>query len=358
MSDIGQNARSSGIINTTMQGQVFKIHSDFYYVKSDNEDLILECKLREVLKKQKLKIKVGDFVETDKGGAIKKLLKRKNTLERPCISNLDMVAVVSSLMEPDIDYIQLNRYLIFLKYHKIPVLLCFNKDDLMNESELVLIKDKIKKIYEPLGYKTVFTSALYNDGLDEFKKLIKGKTIAFCGLSGVGKSSILNALNKSGNLKTGSVSEKNKRGRHTTRHCEIIEFDKIKIIDTPGFSRLTFDFILPKDLGNLFDEIKKYKTKCKFSDCLHEAKDEGCNVIKNLDKIDSKRYESYINFLKEAKEFKQKVTYEGQKEEDSFKINQDKNFVKISSKKRFHSRRKINQTTKNLKNLTGENEDD
>ena len=113
MSDIGQNARSSGIINTTMQGQVFKIHSDFYYVKSDNEDLILECKLREVLKKQKLKIKVGDFVETDKGGAIKKLLKRKNTLERPCVSNLDMVAVVSSLMEPDIDYIQLNRYLIF-----------------------------------------------------------------------------------------------------------------------------------------------------------------------------------------------------------------------------------------------------
>lgn len=272
MSDIGQNARSSGIINTTMQGQVFKIHSDFYYVKSDNEDLILECKLREVLKKQKLKIKVGDFVETDKGGAIKKLLKRKNTLERPCVSNLDMVAVVSSLMEPDIDYIQLNRYLIFLKYHKIPVLLCFNKDDLMNESELALIKDKIKKIYEPLGYKTVFTSALYNDGLDEFKKLIKGKTIAFCGLSGVGKSSILNALNKSGNLKTGSVSEKNKRGRHTTRHCEIIEFDKIKIIDTPVFQGLLLILYFPKIWEIYLMKLKNIKQNANFQTAFMKQK--------------------------------------------------------------------------------------
>lgn len=255
-----------------MQGQVFKIHSDFYYVKSDNEDLILECKLREVLKKQKLKIKVGDFVETDKGGAIKKLLKRKNTLERPCVSNLDMVAVVSSLMEPDIDYIQLNRYLIFLKYHKIPVLLCFNKDDLMNESELALIKDKIKKIYEPLGYKTVFTSALYNDGLDEFKKLIKGKTIAFCGLSGVGKSSILNALNKSGNLKTGSVSEKNKRGRHTTRHCEIIEFDKIKIIDTPVFQGLLLILYFPKIWEIYLMKLKNIKQNANFQTAFMKQK--------------------------------------------------------------------------------------
>ena len=330
-----------------MKAQVYKIHSDFYYIKplSKKEDLI-ECKLREILKKQKIKIKVGDFVEAE-NGAIYNLLERKNTIERPSVSNLDMVVVVSSLLEPKVDFIQLNRYLTFFKYHKIDVLLCFNKDDLMDKEELKHAEDKIRKIYEPLGYKIVFTSALYNDGLKEFYRLIRNKTIAFSGLSGVGKSSILNAISNS-SIKTGNVSLKNKRGCHTTRHCEIIEFEGTKIIDTPGFSRLTFDFLLPKDLGILFDDISIFAKKCKFQDCLHTKDDEDCNVIKNLDKIDKKRYESYLNFLEEAKEYKQKVTYESQKEETTNKQFKEKTFAKISSKKRSFSRKKLNQTTKNL----------
>ena len=330
-----------------MKAQVYKIHSDFYYVKPflDKEGLI-ECKLREILKKQKIKVKVGDFVEVE-DGAIFNLLDRKNSLIRPSVSNLDLVVVVSSLLEPKVDFIQLNRYLTFLKYHKIEALLCFNKDDLMNKEELKKAEDEIRKIYEPLGYKIVFTSAIYNDGMSEFFKLIQNKTIAFSGLSGVGKSSILNAITN-GNIKTGNVSSKNKRGCHTTRHIEIIEFEGTKIIDTPGFSRLTFDFLLPKDLDILFDDIYFYAKNCKYQDCLHTEADEDCNVIKNLDKIDEKRYESYLNFLEETKEFKQKVTYESQKEETTNKRFKEKTFAKISSKKRSFSRKKLNQTTKNL----------
>jgi ribosome biogenesis GTPase len=314
------------------EGQVYKIHSDFYYVKVGKE--IVECKLREIIKKQNLTVCVGDFVEIE-NNSITKILNRINFISRPNIANLDLLIIVSPIKEPDLNLSQLNRYLTFAKIHKIPCALCFNKEDLPHDD---CLKDKITSIYKALKCKILFTSALKKTGIEDLRKLIKGKTVALCGQSGVGKSSVLNALNESLNIKTGALSKKQPRGVHTTRHCEIIEFGNFKIADTPGFSNLKFDFVLPQDLGDYFDEIKKYKSKCKFANCLHEEGTKECGVIENLDNINISRYESYLEFLEEAKEYKKRIDKQGYKKETGSKKNIGKIVPKISAKKRQSAR--------------------
>ena len=315
-----------------MHGQIYKIYSDSYFVKTNNE--IIPCKIREVLKKQKISIVTGDFVSIE-NDVITEVMPRKSYIKRPSVANVDQIVVVSALKEPELNFSQLNRYISLAKYFKIPVILCFNKEDLECENSL---HDKIEKIYGELNYKIIFTSALKKIGIDYFSEHLNGKLSALCGNSGVGKSSLINALNPNINLKTQSVSEKLSRGTHTTRHCEIIEISpNTKIIDTPGFSNLKFDFILPKDVDILFDEIHQYKSKCKYSDCLH-VNEIGCEVLKNIEHIDSSRYESYLEFVKEAFEYKEKIKYNGIKTETHNKINNNKSIVKINEKKRQGSR--------------------
>lgn len=325
----------------TEKGQIYKIHSDFYYVTFDDNSY--ECKLREVLKKQKQTIVVGDYVEFE-NGAIKQVLPKKNYIPRPNVANIDQIVVVSAVKEPDLDFKQLNRYICFAKYYNIPTKLCFNKSDLSSDDSTI---EKVFQIYEPLGYDIVFTSAKENDGIEEFKEILENKISVLCGNSGVGKSSLINSINPEFNLRTKSVSEKTERGTHTTRHCEIVTVsENTKILDTPGFSNLKFDFMMPADIGNLFDEIAKYKGYCKFADCLHET-EIGCAVLENLDEIDISRYESYLAFVNEAKEYKERVKYTGTKRarETNFKSKHDKIAVKISSKKRESAR---NTTKQNI----------
>jgi ribosome biogenesis GTPase len=325
--------------------QVYFIHSDFYYVKEPAGGEILECRLREILKKQKAKVMCGDYVELEENNTIKAILPRKNSISRPAVANLDKVVVTSAYKMPDLDFIQLNRYLTFLKYHNIPAMLCFNKEDLNEDDGF---EARMRKIYEPLGYELFFTSAIENVGIENFKNALNGLAIALCGQSGVGKSSVLNAINPNFKLKTGDISPKQGRGTHTTRHCQIFEFDGIKIVDTPGFSRLGFDFLLPQELGDYFEEIKQYKHGCKFGDCLHDTSqsEDSCNVLKNIDNIEVSRYESYLAFLKETKEYKTQVTYGSQKVESSQKSTGGELRAKISSKKRTGGRNTAKQRMK------------
>ncbi|MDD3437769.1 MAG: ribosome small subunit-dependent GTPase A [Candidatus Gastranaerophilales bacterium] len=373
-----------------MKGQIYKIHSDFYYVNFENE--IYECKMREILKKQKEKILVGDFVEFcaeahskpeknlksrlglptqqqeasnilnaplyKRTGVIEKIMPRKNFLTRPSVANVEQVVIVSSIKEPDLDFEQLNRYICLAKYHKIKTKLCFNKNDLSEDDSII---EKIFEIYESLGFEIVFTSALEKLGIEDFIELLGTKLTVFCGNSGVGKSSLINSICPELDIKTKQISEKTGHGTHTTRHCEIIEIRcedakmrrgvanpnhasthphihaSIKLIDTPGFSNVKFDFLMPNEIGELFDEIKKYKSGCKFKDCLHLLED-GCNVLEHIDEIDISRYQSYLAFVEEAKGFKEKVKTQGTKKETAHKETLNKKFAKISAKKREVSR--------------------
>lgn len=343
-----------------MKGQIFKIHSDFYYVHTESGEY--ECKIRDVLKKRKNAIVVGDFVELEqlnensKQAFVSKVLSRESYIPRPKVANINQVIIVSALKEPDLDFEQLNRYLCFCEYYDLHPVLCFNKNDLEGEEEIVA---KIKKIYEPLNYDILFTSALEGNGIEEFKEFLKDKITVLCGSSGVGKSSLINAVRPDLNLKTKQVSQKSERGTHTTRHCEIITVnDSARIVDTPGFSQLKFDFLMPAQVGLLFREIVQIQSEygaCKFSDCLHEH-ETGCCLLEHREIIDDTRYQSYLQFVKEAKEYKKQVTYSGKKTEARSKIIHNKEITKISSKKRQISRRKTNQEVgKQVQNDIGDN---
>lgn len=313
------------------KGQIFKIHSDFYYVQSGEQ--AFECKLRHVLKKQKQKVYVGDFVEFE-NGAIERILPRNNFITRPTVANIDQVIIISAVKEPDLSFLQLNRYIAFAKYHNLNTVLCFNKNDLSNDDKTI---EKVFKIYEPLGFDILFTSAIEGHGIEEFKKILDGKTSVLCGASGVGKSSLINAVSGI-NLRTKEVSDKTGRGTHTTRHCEIININtNSRIVDTPGFSNLKFDFLLPLDVDSLFVEMAPYKGMCKYQDCLH-INETDCAIKAHLGEIDETRYESYVAFVDEAKEYKEKVKYQGVKTETTHKKNHDKIAVKISTRKRQSAR--------------------
>ena len=325
-----------------MEGQVYKIHSDFYYINSTGQTY--ECKVREVLKKQDKKIFVGDTVEFD-NGYITSVHPRKNYIPRPSVANIDQVVIVSAVKEPELDFLQLDRYIAFAEYYGLDIKLCFNKNDLSLDDKLI---EKVFSIYEPIGYDIVFTSALEGLELDEFEKIMENKLSVLCGQSGVGKSSLINSLNPEFDLRTQKVSDKTLRGTHTTRHCEIISVsDNVRIIDTPGFSNLKFDFLLPHDVDKLFREFKPYLNSCKYQDCLHIHED-GCKILKengdlNTEIISEERYKSYIEFVKEAKTYKERIKYQGNKTESRFKQTHNKTAVKININKRQGSRRTLKQ---------------
>ena len=288
-----------------MQGKIIKGIAGFYYVHVVESGLY-ECKAKGIFRKEKMKPLVGDIVEidildeTEKKGNITEIIARKNELIRPAVANIDQALVVFAVTKPKPHFNLLDRFLIMMESKDIPVVLCFNKKDIATEPEIQELKD----IYEKCGYQIVFTSALEEENTEELKDLLHGKTTAIAGPSGVGKSSLINIFQPNANMETGSISEKIERGKHTTRHSELIWIeDNTYIMDTPGFSSLYTNEFEKEELKYYFTEFSEYEGQCRFLGCDH-IHEPGCAVKQALDegKIHPVRYTNYLEMYNELKE--------------------------------------------------------
>ena len=287
-----------------MQGKIIKGIAGFYYVYVV-ESGVYECKAKGVFRKEKIKPLVGDNViievldEEEKTGNVVEILPRKNELIRPAVANIDQALVVFAVTEPEPHFNLLDRFLVMMESKDIPVTLCFNKKDIATEPEL----KKLEEIYCECGYPVIFTSALLKDNISEITDALKGKTTAIAGPSGVGKSSLINELQSHVQMETGSISRKIARGKHTTRHSELITIDKDSfIMDTPGFSSLYVNDFEESELKYYFREFAPYEGKCRFNGCDH-VHEPGCAVKEALEegKIHKIRYEDYLEMYKELK---------------------------------------------------------
>ena len=279
-----------------MQGEVVKVISNQFYVKVNNNVLI--CTQRGVLKKNKTLPLVGDKVLIDiKKQVIEKILPRKNEIVRPPVANIDQAIVVTSLKHPDFSTNLLDKLLVQLEINKIKPIICLTKKDLLSSIELTNYLEIIN-YYQKIGY-----LVLDNTETKKILKELENKITVFLGQTGAGKSTLLNKLFPDLNLKTGEVSLALGRGKHTTRVVEIIEIGSIKVLDTPGFSALSFLKYDLESVKEAFIEFKNYP--CLYKDCNHD-KELECNLKKAVlaGQVLESRYENYLNFKKEFSERK------------------------------------------------------
>ena len=290
-----------------VEGIIIRGISGFYYVE-DKMGSILECKARGKFKKDKLTPMVGDrvFIEQldDEHGVINEIAPRKNELIRPAVANIDQAVLVFAIKKPDLNYALLDKLLIFIEHHGIDSLICINKSDLDNENEI----EDIMQIYNKIGYDVIRTNGKTGEGIEELREKLKDRISVFAGPSGVGKSTIFNRIQSRVVMETGEISKKIERGKHTTRHAELIEIDKGSfVVDTPGFSSLDLSFIEAEELQNSFKEFSEYLRDCRYNSCLH-FKENDCKIKEMVDKgnISRERYNTYIEILQELQENRRK----------------------------------------------------
>ncbi|MDY6155682.1 MAG: ribosome small subunit-dependent GTPase A [Agathobacter sp.] len=287
-----------------MTGKIIKGISGFYYVYVEGAGLY-ECKAKGAFRKQKIKPLVGDNVEiavideANKLGNVEKILPRKNELIRPAVSNIDMALVIFASAKPDPNFNLLDRFLCMMEYQKVPVTICFNKIDLVDQEKL----KEYSGIYEPAGYNVIFTCTKTKEGLGSIRSLLEGKTTTVAGPSGVGKSSIINCLQSDITMETGTISEKIERGKHTTRHSEIIPVSHdTYIMDTPGFSSMDVPGFEKENLWTCYPEFVRHEPYCRFIGCSHiNEPDCGVKAAVEDGEISPVRYENYKLLYEELK---------------------------------------------------------
>lgn len=283
------------------EGRIIKALAQFYYVESHGA--IYSCKARGKFRNTQQKPLVGDFcsfsIDENKEGYILSLEKRKNVLERPPICNIDQALLVFSITEPDFDGLLLDKFLAMIEHLDIEPIIIITKIDI-DDSKI----EEIKKLYQP--YHVLFVSSKEGRGIDDVKALLKDKVTVITGQSGVGKSSLLNALNIHLHIETNEISQALGRGKHTTRHVELIKMYDGYVADTPGFSSLELD-IDPVDLARSYHDFREFSETCRFRGCLHDSEPD-CTVKQAVEegKIAKERYEHYLTFLKDMKEKKEK----------------------------------------------------
>ena len=286
------------------QGRVVKTYGGYFFVYDFASQETYRCKIRGRLKQKDIEVIVGDEVKfeelNEQEGIIESRLDRKNRLFRPLIANVDQVIITNAIKEPDLHFKLLDKLLVLAQAAELEIIICINKIDLLGLGKT----KELVGFYESIGYPVIYTSAEEQNGIKDLEKVLKDKVSVFAGPSGVGKSSLLNAIQPDLELKTDSVSDKIKRGKHTTRYVKLLDLQQGGwVADTPGFSNLDISFIEARNLQYFFIEFKDYVNGCKFNSCTHSHEPQ-CRVKQAVeeDEINQKRYQSYLQLLEEIKE--------------------------------------------------------